>query len=173
MVPLRMIARTDVRTAKTSSREVSWPGAREAGRGWRFFWSSRGGPMRLYRPLHKAMPMLSHPHQLKSHERKYVRFAPKADIRVGLRRCQNSIRGNWAKFPRLAVPAPGDASRRRPAREPAPKAIHCPHNEPDYPNQQDRQPNSLNSEAPPHMLGPQAANHQECERPKKKKKERK
>src|SRR5436190_24377127 len=41
MIPLRWIVRTDVRTAKTSSREVSWPGAHKAGRDWRFFWSSR------------------------------------------------------------------------------------------------------------------------------------
>src|SRR5258706_15529873 len=34
MVPLRVIVRTDVRTAKTSSREVSGPGAHEAGRDW-------------------------------------------------------------------------------------------------------------------------------------------
>src|SRR5471030_2827780 len=41
MVPLRMIVPTDAGKAKTSSREVSGPGAREAGRDWRFFWSSR------------------------------------------------------------------------------------------------------------------------------------
>src|SRR5438034_1223982 len=55
MSPLRMIARTDVRTAKTSSREVSGPGAHEAGRDWRFFWSSRAGAMHLNRAKYKAV----------------------------------------------------------------------------------------------------------------------
>jgi len=48
-----MIIRTDVRKAKTSIREVSGPGAREAGRDWRFFWSSRTTNMRLYLAQYK------------------------------------------------------------------------------------------------------------------------
>src|SRR5277367_2588586 len=54
MDPLRMIVPTDVRTAKTSSREVSGPGARAASRDGRFFWSSRAGTMRLYLGKYKA-----------------------------------------------------------------------------------------------------------------------
>src|SRR5665213_420930 len=54
IVPLRMIVPTEVRKAKTSSREVSGPGARAAGRDWRFFWSSRQEPMRLYLGKYKA-----------------------------------------------------------------------------------------------------------------------
>jgi len=49
-----MIVPTNVGTAKTSSREGSGPGAREAGRDWRFFWSSRTGAMHLYMGQFKA-----------------------------------------------------------------------------------------------------------------------
>src|ERR1700722_15053839 len=53
VIPLRMIVRTDARKAKTSSREVSGPGTRNAGRDWRFFWSSRAGAMHLYQAQYK------------------------------------------------------------------------------------------------------------------------
>jgi len=53
-VPLRMIVPMDIRKAKTSSREVSGPSARKAGRGWRFFWSSRVGTMRPYPEKYKV-----------------------------------------------------------------------------------------------------------------------
>src|SRR6185312_7468796 len=49
MVPLPLNFRTNVGKAKTSSREVSGPGARNASRDWRFFWSSRSLHMGIIR----------------------------------------------------------------------------------------------------------------------------
>jgi len=63
-----------------------------------------------------------------------------------------------------------DASRGRRVRETARKEINCPQHEPDCPNYQNRKPHTLNAKTPPHMLGPEATHHEECERPKEEEK---